>query len=226
MKYNHLKTSLSFPRRQYCLGKTKPKQGFRSTWDAFKKVSQNFYLTEFSTITACLPACLAAWLPGCLAACLACSACLPAYLLACPALPACSACLPTYLQTSVTQQWLRVWIQFFYCLMPLQPERCLLAYCSMYNAFFMDLPVSSFVFHNSLLTMKSVDLVILPISCLLRNSVLRLHIAYSINSSKYLCNRIFQSTVAHDGFLCIIAHIFIEATLITEVLLFDLYCCV
>jgi len=44
--------------------------------------------------------------------------------------------------------------------MALQPERCFLAYCSTYNAFFMDLPVSSFVFHASLMTMKSVNLVV------------------------------------------------------------------
>jgi len=49
---------------------------------------------------------------------------------------------------------------FFHCLMSLQPERCLLAYCSTCNAFFMDLLVSSFVFHSSLLTVKSVDLVV------------------------------------------------------------------
>ena len=42
----------------------------------------------------------------------------------------------------------------------LWPERCLLAYHSTYNAFFMDLPVSSFVSHSSLLTAKSVDLAI------------------------------------------------------------------
>ena len=30
----------------------------------------------------------------------------------------------------------------------------------MYNAFFIDLPVSSFVFHTSLLTVKSVDLAV------------------------------------------------------------------
>ena len=41
----------------------------------------------------------------------------------------------------------------------LWPERCLLAYRSMYNAFFMDLPVS-FVSHSSLLTAKSVDLAV------------------------------------------------------------------
>jgi len=35
-----------------------------------------------------------------------------------------------------------------------------LAYYSMCNAFFMYLPVSSFVFHSSLLTVKSVDLVV------------------------------------------------------------------
>jgi len=37
---------------------------------------------------------------------------------------------------------------------------CLLAYHSMSNAFFRDLPVSSFVFHSSLLTVNSVNLVI------------------------------------------------------------------
>ena len=37
----------------------------------------------------------------------------------------------------------------------LRPERCLLAYHSMYNAFFMDLPVSHLFFQ----TAKSVDLV-------------------------------------------------------------------
>ena len=31
-------------------------------------------------------------------------------------------------------------------------DMCLLAYHSMYNAFFIDLPVSSFVSHSSLLT--------------------------------------------------------------------------
>jgi len=42
------------------------------------------------------------------------------------------------------------------CLTSLQPKRCLLAYYSMYNTFFMNLPVPSFVFHSSLLTAKSV----------------------------------------------------------------------
>ena len=42
----------------------------------------------------------------------------------------------------------------------LQPDRCLLAYHSTYNTFFMDLPVSSFVSHSSLLTAKSVDLAV------------------------------------------------------------------
>ena len=49
---------------------------------------------------------------------------------------------------------------YFYCSASLWPERCLLAYRSMYNAFFMDLPVSCFVSHSSLLTVKSVDLVV------------------------------------------------------------------
>ena len=42
----------------------------------------------------------------------------------------------------------------------LRPDRCLLAYRSMYNAFFMDLPVSFFVSHSSLLTAKSANLAI------------------------------------------------------------------
>jgi len=48
----------------------------------------------------------------------------------------------------------------FHFLMSLQPKRYLLAYRSAYNAFFMNLPVSSFVFHSSLLTAKSVDSVV------------------------------------------------------------------
>ena len=35
-----------------------------------------------------------------------------------------------------------------------------MAYRSMYNVFFMDLPVSSFVSHSSLLTVKSVNLAV------------------------------------------------------------------
>ena len=48
----------------------------------------------------------------------------------------------------------------FNCLMLLQPERCLLAYRSMSNAFFRDLPVSSFEFHSSFLAVKSINLVV------------------------------------------------------------------
>jgi len=44
----------------------------------------------------------------------------------------------------------------FHCSTSLQSKRCLLAYCSTYNTFFMDLPVPCFVFHSSLLTAKSV----------------------------------------------------------------------
>ena len=47
---------------------------------------------------------------------------------------------------------------FFHCSTLLQPDTCLLAYRSTYSAFFMDLPVSSFVSHSSLLTAKGVDL--------------------------------------------------------------------
>ena len=49
----------------------------------------------------------------------------------------------------------------FHCLMLLRPDRCFWhTYHSAYNAFFMNLPVFSFVSHSSLLTAKSVDLVI------------------------------------------------------------------
>ena len=48
----------------------------------------------------------------------------------------------------------------FHCSTLLQPERCLLAYHSKCKAFFMNLPVSSFVSHSSLLTAKSVDLAV------------------------------------------------------------------
>ena len=48
----------------------------------------------------------------------------------------------------------------FHCLISLWPDMCLLAYRSMYNALFMDLPVSSFVSHSSLLTANSVELAI------------------------------------------------------------------
>ena len=44
--------------------------------------------------------------------------------------------------------------------MSLRPERYLLAYRSTYNAFLLDLLVSSFVSHSSLLTAKGVDLAV------------------------------------------------------------------
>ena len=51
---------------------------------------------------------------------------------------------------------------FFHCSMSLRPERYmyLLAYRSTCNAFFMDLPVSSFVSYSSLLTAKGFELVV------------------------------------------------------------------
>ena len=48
----------------------------------------------------------------------------------------------------------------FHCLASLQPDICLLAYRSMCNSFFISLPVSSFVFYSSMLTVKGVDLVV------------------------------------------------------------------
>jgi len=42
----------------------------------------------------------------------------------------------------------------------LQPKRCFLPYRNTSNAFFRDLPESSFVFHSSLLTVNSVNLVV------------------------------------------------------------------
>jgi len=54
-----------------------------------------------------------------------------------------------------TMAKVRAW--FFHCSMLLQPERCLLPYHSICNAFFMDLPRPSLVSHSSLFTTKSVD---------------------------------------------------------------------
>jgi len=48
----------------------------------------------------------------------------------------------------------------FCCLTLLQPKRCLLPYHCTCNAFFMDFPRPSFVYHWSLFTTKSVDLVV------------------------------------------------------------------
>jgi len=48
----------------------------------------------------------------------------------------------------------------FHSLTSLQPERCILTYHSTCNAFFMDLPVSSFVSHSSLLKVKSIGVVV------------------------------------------------------------------
>ena len=48
----------------------------------------------------------------------------------------------------------------FYYSMLLRPERYLLAYRILYNAFIMNLPVSSFMSHSSLLTAKGVDLAV------------------------------------------------------------------
>ena len=44
--------------------------------------------------------------------------------------------------------------------MSLQLDMCLLAYHNTYNAYLMDLPVSSLVSHSSLLTMKGVSLAV------------------------------------------------------------------
>ena len=51
-------------------------------------------------------------------------------------------------------------VLIFHCSMSLQPDTYLLAYQRMYNAFFMDSPVSSFVSHLSLLTAKGDDLAV------------------------------------------------------------------
>ena len=49
---------------------------------------------------------------------------------------------------------------FFHYSTSLRPKRYLLVYRSMCNAFFMDLPVSSFVSHSFLLTAKGVEVVV------------------------------------------------------------------
>jgi len=90
-----------------------------------------------------------------------------AFLLACPptlltAFP--PSCLPTYLATrclcNFTMTKAMHGLDYFCCLTSLWSNRCLLAYNSMYNAFFMDSPVPSSVYHSSLLTVKSVDSVV------------------------------------------------------------------
>ena len=65
--------------------------------------------------------------------------------------------MPSNKRNSITAKAMGL---IFHSLMSLQPERCLLAYRSTYNAFFVDLPVSSFVSYSSLLTAKSVDMVV------------------------------------------------------------------
>ena len=101
------------------IGLVKPKQAFKSTRNAFKKLPQNFFLNLFNEFsTDCL-----------------------------------------IVQTSsITAK--AMGLIFFHCTGSLQPEMCLLVYCSTYNAFFMDLPVSSSVFPSSLLTTKSVNLAV------------------------------------------------------------------
>ena len=49
----------------------------------------------------------------------------------------------------------------FHCLTLLQPDMCLLAYYSIYNAFFMDLPVLLCVPFIFAIVMKSVNLTVL-----------------------------------------------------------------
>ena len=65
-----------------------------------------------------------------------------------------------FLLTDWLSNWLARAIEliFFHCLTLLQPDTCLLA-CSMYNAFFMDLLLSSLVSNSSLLAAKGVNLV-------------------------------------------------------------------
>jgi len=48
----------------------------------------------------------------------------------------------------------------FCCSMLFQSEGCFLPYCCTITAFFVDLPVPSFVSHSSFLTAKSVDFVV------------------------------------------------------------------
>ena len=83
----------------------------------------------------------------------------------------------------------------FHCLASLRPERYLLAYHRTYNAFFMDLPVSSFVSHSSLMTAKSVDLGVarwLPII----TEIIRI-----VHSGYYDCRGAFQTVL--DLYCCV-----------------------
>jgi len=65
--------------------------------------------------------------------------------------------MPSVKHNSITAKAIDL---IFHCSTLLQPKWCLLAYRSICNVFFRDLPVSSFMFHSSLLTVKSVDLVV------------------------------------------------------------------
>jgi len=70
-------------------------------------------------------------------------------------------CLPDWcLQTSVTQQCLRLWAWFFHCSMSHFSREVPFGILEYTQGILMDLPVSSFVCHLFLLTAKSVNLVV------------------------------------------------------------------
>jgi len=121
---------------QYWIGNLKPKKAFRLILNAFKKLLLNFNKNLFNGIFYWLTD----WLTNCQ--------------------PASQPTNQPDAFTRVTQQWLRLGAWFFRCSMLLQPERCSLPYRCTYNAFFMDLPQPSYVYHSSLLTTKSFDFVI------------------------------------------------------------------
>ena len=73
----------------------------------------------------------------------------------------------------------------------LQPDTCLLTYRSIYIAFFMDLPVSSFVSHLSLLTEKGVDLVVVCDAWL----PFIMKIAHIFHSGYFDCRSAFQTVL-------------------------------
>jgi len=91
-----------------------------------------------------------------------------------------------------------------YFLISLQPKMGLLAYCSTCNAFFMNLPVSPFVFHSSLLTVNLVVardgfLCIMAIICIFHSSNFDYRGAFQIVLDSYCCNRLNIAETKRNG---------------------------
>jgi len=101
-----------------------------------------------------------------------------------------------------------------------------LAYCSTCNAFFRDLPVSSFLFHSSLLTVKSVNLVVVHdgFLCIMGIFIVVTFSTEVLFKQFLICTCQTQLTEKGNGYQTItgvhgtIVYFRIVATLITDVL--------